>query len=324
MSYFPSGEVITASVIDAKKETKSLLFTTPKDLLQEHLFLLEKLQIDPDIITTAAIGLCQFAKWKIPSLNTAFLIDIGSHEIHCIFMEEGKLKKAYILEKGVESLLAALLEDRKKILLKKEIESAAKQLDLLLLKPSLKANLNALLNEMKLELSKIFFACAPKDQHPILFTGRVDAFIHLEECLVERPIASISLEEKKFAMSIGIALEATRSNPLQLRRNEFFPKKNWRKMGMFALVILTASMLLSLTLYQFVTESHQARKIKMMNSLGLDYKEDMEGQIEHWISTIEKNNQDFPYISKAPKVTEVLSWLSNHPLLLELKSQNDP
>jgi hypothetical protein len=46
--------------------------------------------------------------------------------------------------------------------------------------------------------------------------------------------------------------------------------------------------------------------------------------IDRWIATVETNNKEYPYILKAPKIAEVLSWLSTHPLLDQLKKEEDP
>ena len=48
-----------------------------------------------------------------------------------------EIQRSHSIPGGIESLLSALWEDRKKILLQKEIEGIAKQIDLLQLKPHL-------------------------------------------------------------------------------------------------------------------------------------------------------------------------------------------
>ena len=64
--------------------------------------------------------------------------------------------------------------------------------------------------------------------------------------------------------------------------------------------------------------SHQ-RKTEMLHSLGIS-----ENGIDAWTSAIEKNNKEYPYILQAPRVSEVLSWLSSHSLLRESYEEGDP
>ncbi len=150
-SHFNPAEVLNVPLIQKKEKgaTEALLFTVPKEALQRHLAHLEKLRIDPDAVSTIPLALCRFARWKFPHLQEALLVDLGSSETTVVLLEKGQLKRAHTIPIGVEALLSALLEDRKKILLKKEIEGAAKQIDLLLLKPALNPHLTAQLNTLR-------------------------------------------------------------------------------------------------------------------------------------------------------------------------------
>lgn len=328
-SHFDLKEVLTVPQLKKKdKETfEALLFTVPRAALRDHLAELEDLEIDPDAVSTVPTALCHFVRWKFPKLLDALIIDLGSSEWTCAWMEKGELKKTHAISGGIEALLAALLEDRKRILLKKEIEGAAKQIDLLLLKPGLNPNLTAKLNELRQELAKVQYSFQRGgEKRPIIFTGRTDAFIHLSEFLIDASEnrLPLTLEEQRFAPSLGLALTQMNSQPLQFLHEEFFPRKNWRKMGLYAVSLLAAALLLSGALLYTSFRSIQARKMQMLHSLHLSEEGDAEEKIDRWISAIEKNNKEYPYILQAPKVTEVLSWLSAHPLLEELKREGDP
>ncbi len=82
-------------------------------------------------------------------------------------------------------------------------------------------------------------------------------------------------------------------------------------MGLFALSLLGLSLFLSLALIWFGAQYSHVEKEKMVS-------------LDQLVEEIEENSKQYPYISKAPKVTEVFSWLSSHPLLEELKKENDP
>jgi len=323
VSHFKPEEILTVPLLKKKEKgiTEALLFTVPRETLKTHLSELEQIDVDPDSVSTIPLALYSFIRWKFPKLQNAFIIDLGSAETSCVLMQNGELKKAHGISIGIESLLAAFLEDRKRVLLKKEIEGAAQQIDLLLLKPGLNPQLSQHLTALKQAIGKVHYSFCREEKFEVIFTGRTDAFIHLPEFLIDSDPSKwpLTMEEQKYAIPIGLAVEQTASKALQLRREEFFPKKNWGRMGRYALALLATSVLLSAALLGFGTRSSQQRKAEMLHSLGIS-----EQGIDNWVTAIEKNNKEYPYILQAPKVTEVFSWLSSHPLLQELKTEGDP
>ena len=166
LSHFKPEEAITVSVMGKKEKDKAegLLFTVPREGLKEHLEELARLEIDPDTVSTAPSGLSHFIRWKFPHIQDALIVDLGAHEITCVWLEKGRLKKSHAIPKGVEDLLMALHEDRKKILLKKEIEGSAKQIDLLLLKANLNPRLSAELTALRYELAKVSYSLSGGDR----------------------------------------------------------------------------------------------------------------------------------------------------------------
>jgi len=328
ISHFNPADILSVPLVQQKGKgtVEALLFTVPRKALKNHLLTLEGLQIDPDGVSALPLALCHFVRWKFPLLSDAFLIDLGSSETTCALLENGQLKKAHVFVGGIEKLLSALWEDRKKILLKKEIEGAAKQIDLLLLKPGLNPHLSTNLSQLRQEVAKAFHSFCREAKREVIFTGRSDAFIHLREFLMEYSESKwpLTLEEQKFAISIGLALEQTSPQPLQLRREEFFPRKNWSQMGFYALLLLISSTLLSGILFGFGIRSSSVQKGEMLRSLAPSTEGSVEEQIDHWIASIEKNDREYRFIHQAPKVIEVFSWLSAHPLLEELKKEGDP
>lgn len=334
LSHFKPGEVITVPQIEKteKGKAEALLFTVPREGMRTHLEELGKLGIDPDAVSTVPSALCHFVRWKFPKLSDAFIIDLGSSVVSCVCMENGQLKKAHAISTGIEELLGALYEDRKRILLKNEIEGAAKQIDLLLLKSQLNPHLSNELNALKQEIAKIYYSFTRGLKKAILFTGRSDAFIHLREFLIDFSDSEwpLSIEEQKSAVSLGLCIEQTQKKALQLRREEFFPDQNWVRMGRIALILLASSLALSGSLLFLGIRSAETSKEQMVQAIQTPLRQklisegSMEEQIDQWIDAIEKNNREYPYISQAPRVADVLSWLSSHPLLEELKMEGDP
>ena len=347
-SPFGASEMAVVPLVQKKEDgsIQALLYTVPCEAIKTHLAELENLKVDPDGISTIGSALCRFVQWKIPSLSDAFIIDLGSSEWSCVLMENGVFKKSYSIPGGVESLLASLWEDRKKILLLSEIVGTAKQIDLLLLKPHLNPHFTIKLNELRRELAKAIYSFhRTAGIKQIVFTGRVDAFGHLPEFLVESfkdavefPSAPLTLNEQKFAVAAGLALEQALSRALQFRIGAFFPQKNWKRIGVYSLFLLFLSLSLAGSFLWLGIKRNEARTKEM--SLDLQHwldkwdpgfkktlfsqNADPESALEKWIEEIEKNNKDYPFIPQTPKTSEVLSWLSSHPLLRQFQNEGDP
>src|SRR3990167_1343358 len=173
----PSDTIaVPHSIKKTEGKIEALLFSASRKSLHTHLQDLSTLQIDPDCVTSNALALIRYVKWRAPMLEEAFLVDLGSSEWTCVLMEKGELKKAYAISGGVESLLAALWEDRRKTLFKKETEGFAKQIDLLQLKADLNPQFSAHLKEMRQNFAKVLYSFhAAGGARPLLFTGRGDA-----------------------------------------------------------------------------------------------------------------------------------------------------
>lgn len=346
-THFNPAEIISIPFVSKKNNgnTQTLLFTTARASLRAHLLEMQKLGIDPDRVSAHSMALVSYMQWRVPSLQNAFLIDLGYNEWTCSFMERGKLKKAHSLPNGTEGLLTSLWEDRKKILLAKEVEGVAKQIDLLQLKSHFNPHLSIKINEMRQELTKIIFSFHRiSGQQPVVFLGQIDAFGHLPEFLtesfkeaaVEHPPIPLPIEEKKFAIPIGLGLEHIHHS-LQFLQREFFPKKNWRRTGLYSLLLFASSIFLSFMLIFFCTNSIESRKSKMIQSLhntleqwAPELKQSIfsentaqENILNHWISTVSKHNKEYPYLVQAPKMYEVLNWLNQHPFLKQALDEKE-
>jgi hypothetical protein len=257
-------------------------------------------------------------------------MDFGFSEWSCTWMENGLLKKSHSIPGGNEVLFKALLEDRKKILLPKEIEGAAKQLDLSKFKAHLYPNLAEKLHDFGQQAAKAIFSFqregGPK---PVLFTGNPDSFGHLKETILESIEATahteqLSAEEQKYAVPIGLALEESSKNPLQFRIGEFFPIKNWARLGKTALTLITLSLLFSSAIFGAANWAiaHRNKEIQETLSFSLrdwELPEKKNMSTEEWIAAIESHGKEYPYILQAPTASEFFSWISSNPLPISVR-----
>ena len=325
------------------KKVEADLCTASREAIRELLDELKTLQITPDCISSNSLALVQYIRWKLPSVANAFVIDLGANEWTCVWMEDGELKKAHALKGGTEALLAALWSDRKKTLLPKEVDGVAKQIDLMQLKPNLNPHLSETLNGLRQELAKTIYSFYRiSNKRPVIFTGRTDAFGRLCNFLEESFLDAISSdeppvvqneEEKKFAIPIGLALEQMQS-PLQLLQQEFFPAKNWRKAGLYALILIFTSCLMSAGLWLLGITALERKKQELFSSIYPSVQrwdiQDPETEflndetIRQWTATVQSFEKESRYIAQAPRIAQLLSWISTHPLLTALKEEGDP
>ncbi|MBS0624656.1 MAG: hypothetical protein JSS32_01230 [Verrucomicrobia bacterium] len=351
-SYLPISEVLAVSVLyeNKKNHTTDVTFITAlREIIRTHLQLYSTLDITPDRVSAVPHALLRYTLWKNPDLKHAFVVDLGSSEWTCIWIENGRLKKSFSFSGGIEELLGALWEDRKKVLLQKEVEGVGKQIDLLQLKSHLNPHLSEKLQEKRKEVAKAIFSFARQTEPcPVLFTGRTDSFVHIQEYLIESFQEVISderkisppIEEHKYAISIGLALEETIPDrqSVQFLRDEFFPRKNWIKAGLFSLFLFTISMLCSGSMLFWNQYSSQRREQQISSSIEqllnrhdpslkreiFHESSDPQQIIEKWVSAIEKNNKDDPILLPPPRVSDVLHWIAHHPLLATFKGLGDP
>ncbi len=320
------------------------LYIVPKQTLRDELEEWKKLSVEPDFVTANAQALAAFATYRCSNLTSAFLVDIGSEQWTCTWMEEGKIKKSFVIPHGVESLLSALWEDRKKVLFQKEVDGVAKQIDLLQLKQLLNPNLSERLDSLRRTLAGVLFSFQQvAGPRPVFFTGRINSFGRLAEYLLNtspdltlfEPSIPLSNDERTCAIPIGLALElcAKKLKPIQFLKGEFVPRKAWKRTGLWATGLALASLLCSASISFFGYHQIQQQKEEMVSSLrnipdarlirtaligGIDQG------IEQALSLINKHDKESPYLLQAPTVTEVLNWVSNHPLLQSFAKTGDP
>lgn len=312
LSHFKTDEILIETFL--QPSGRALLFTVPKDGLKAHLEKLGRLNFDPDIVSTAPSALCRFICWKFPKLSNAFIVDLGSHTTTCSVIQDRELKKIYAIQNGIEELFEAFYEDQKGGL---SVEESKRQIDFSSLKADSNPRLLEKMTDLKRELARVHRSFDLSGKEPVIFTGRLDTCIHLEEILFDSTQEKLSLSsrEQLFAVSMGLCLESTQKS-INLRKEEFFPRKNWSRMGLIALLLLGASIFLSLGLIWGGAKTSQLKKEELLNSLPVPF--------ENWIEEIEKNDREYPYILQTPKVAEILSWLSSYSILDALKNEGDP
>lgn len=319
-------------------------FLTPKDEIKGQLELLNSWGIDPDCMSTIATSLIHFLVWKKPDLKNAFLIDLSASETTCLSIRNGILEKAHSIHIGTGGLLTALWKDRKKTLFQKEIQGIAKQIDLLEFQKSLNTHLFSSLSTLRRELSKTLYAFEEGGGPlPILFTGQIDTFRNFEEFLlegkeeqkIENLELKISKDEARFAGAIGAALEYG-PEAVQFRNNEFFSEKQFVKAGKYLILLFLLS-LTAMTTLVFFAKHYESSHIQNMASFlshELSLKDEPlkkkvfengeEDALRRWSQLTSLYQKKYPFVLNCPNVTKTLSFLYNHPAILETQKDEEP
>ncbi len=330
-----------------KTGAESTIFLTSKESLKSLLKKWSDLSVEPDFVTASPEALVRFAQFKYPALSSAFLVDLGSQEWTCAWMEKGEIKKSFTVQDGIESLLFALWEDRKKSLFPKEIKGIAKQIDLLQLKSHLNPKLSEQLIELRNKLNGVLFSFQQAGGvKPVFFTGRTDAFGNLSKYLLEitsdlsefeSPIP-LNFEEAKCAMAIGFALSRSvkESMKVQFLKGEFTTKKAWRKSGYWGSGLTLASLLLSAALVYCGNRHFLGIREEMAGALKKTiertdknlgaslFTDGINTGIGRAFQSIQKYDIESPYLLSSPSVSEAITWISSHPLLEALQTAGDP
>lgn len=347
MNHLSSSDTLIASSIlkQDKEKTEGLIFAVSKEVMRDHLELLDTLAIDPGLVTATSLGLVRYFRFRMPLLQDAFIVDIGSEEWTCVSMEQGVIKKTHAIEQGVESLYGALWEDRKKMVPLKEIRALAKQVDVTQLHPHNHSHLIQRLQEMRRNLTKVLFSfhreSGPK---PLFFTGRIDAFSRMKEYWLEgvcdfvdrNQELEIPSAEQKYAIAIGLGLSYEKG-ALQFRKGEFVSQKSLRRLGIYATTLFSLSFLFALALIflgTWQTAVKEEEKVLFLSRSLESYdpnikkelfqKENAKEILESWNRMVRIHDKEYPYILTVPNVSEFLQWFNHFPLLTRLKEDSDP
>lgn len=320
-SYLPENKALF--IPHCLKNAPQRVYSLLKKPLAKHLEELRSYRIEPQKVSTIPNALCRFFLWKFPHVKNALLFHIGKTEITLVQIEGGSIAREYPIFYGISHLFSALLKDRKKALLQEEVESAAKHLDVNILKPNLHPCLFPLLQRIQKEVKKTLYSLfGEKDLPPVFCMGYSDAFFHLEEFFFENfEKNAFTREEKPYAVAIGLALEGASKNSLQLLQEEFFPKKTWKKLGLYSVISLLFSLSLSLGVSGYGKGVFAKKTQSLLEKAGI---EKSAKDIDTWITSIEKEGKKSPYIPQIPKALDILHWIATDPFFQSQIEKNDP
>ncbi|HEU64744.1 MAG: hypothetical protein KR126chlam4_00290 [Candidatus Anoxychlamydiales bacterium] len=321
---------VIISTIHFKNESKLKFFITTKEMLNKHLFRLKHINIDPDKVTSTSQALIRFINFYFKDIKSSFLVHIAKSKTTCVLMKDNQPIKTYSIKIGTNKLIEALDDDK---------VSKNSKIDVLNLNS--KSKLKTQLNHLKKEIEKSFiYFCKPlEEKHPMIVTGDINYFTNISEFLlhdkvtkiIKSPLLEKKIEYKKFAICIGLSLDALQKDSLslQFREGEYTPSKKIENVGkktlFLTLIILAFCFLINFGSNHFIKEKEnflQQRLTFLRNSekryLDIQKKEIFKNfydDLNEFEKKLELENKNFPYILNAPSVSETLTWLNNHEYL---------
>jgi hypothetical protein len=169
----------------------------------------------------------------------------------------------------------------------------------------------------------------------LVLTGEeCDAYLAeaLKSCTTEEKGISLSPDEQRFAVSIGLAIDylVNRKDPVQFRKPSSLSQRNFFLIGRNALLLSLLSFCCCLTLLLLGTRSVHLREERLVQRLHLKVGKDPalrrelysmgsdpHALVAQWSKMMKQYGREYPYLVRSPRVGEVLDWLQRHPFSLD-------
>ncbi len=316
---------------DSPKSSKISFYATKKDTLQSHIELLKQKNADPDETSCTPNALWRFAQQFFPDLSDTIILHVGSKTSTIVGITNSKPSFSHSFSLGSELFSTALESEKPDPSFPNFLSISAEKTPIL----------HELTEQAKKELDRVFTFFLKKQKDPwknIILTGNfsagplLKAFIahhlpdsmKLHECQGNESYDGMTLES--YAIPIGLALDGLLQDGLSTRfRKETFTSSSQKKeyvklFSSFALacLVLTSSTILISNMYR----NHNKKKSieVFQNSFSIQQKtintlEDLKKEIVLKEESLNKEKTPYQLALPMPNVSEVLAWLSSHPVL---------
>ena len=292
--------IVQTSKKSSKKTTLSFQITKKKYLSQ---FLKE---LDPHILISTPQALTRFARHYFPQNLDLAIIHLGESETTCLHLKAGFLISSYTINSGLGKISAQEGQSIEKL------SEAKKQL----------------LENLSTQINNILTVFAKEEKIALLLTGKELLLKHLDIFILSKNkdlISSLLQPEnsdwQRYAIAIGASLEASHISPLQFRDDSFFSKrlirKTYKMLATCFLFFLTFSGLIFWQGEKIVKDkiNNVTENFSNLFSVTPSSFQDLEKRL----TLLEKKEENNPFLMTAPKVSEVLLWISSHSLFSQKK-----
>lgn len=315
-----------------KETTEVKLFATLTNSLNRHFAELSQLGIDPDVVSSTPSALGRTAKHLFPSVSSFFIYHLGAERSCAFFFVEGNLEFSHSSSICWKQFAEALEKD-----LPEETPEQREETFHSLDPADLSSfpHLEKLLLQLQREFDRLLYFLQKKEGtqeiQEVFLAGKTSP---LFEKFLKSALPSFSgkictwREASDFAIPLGLALDALLEDSLsvQFRQGNFAsPKPAQKRKKLIANYLLSCAVLTAVIgvgslLCLKKKESALKNRLSIYRSTeSIAYVPtgSLSEEISSWTQAIAKQKAPFPYSLSAPKVSDLLAWLSSHPKLKE-------
>ncbi|NGX57207.1 MAG: hypothetical protein K940chlam3_00091 [Chlamydiae bacterium] len=353
---FPIEESILESIeiSQTKSSTNLTILAVKKELIQSHIEALQKLDIDPEVVSTSPVALATFANaLSSPSSGLPTLIlHFGMDETLCILAEKGKLLAEHAIPLGLSVAVEALGSDKSI----SDVDFSSGNLEKM-------PTLHQFVIRLKQEVSRAIFALVKQHKGEniakVLLTGHGASLngietifsdgLHVEISRPEPQFGQTSEILQEYAIPIGLALDsmAGEDPAINFRKAELAYGDPWKRIKFPLLCYFGASIVIAFVLYfmgnawiesrfDHVKENY-SRLLKAIEKPYSSFENDfleknpyetspplrdmttgqLMGRLDLLQNMILKSPNTFQLLPDTPRVSDVLAWLAKHPLVAD-------
>ena len=353
--------LISKQILDQSLNGSSLLlFSVKKESLQHHLEDCKELQIEPEKIACPQSALSLFAMQFIAKEKAVMIFHLQLKTITAVLVKEGKVLAAFSHQEGVENLINGYFQPQNSdhYFIEKTDSFWQSSEVFLRLKRTVMRLYLALSKELKTEqveavaitgkgaqikgladlLSKEFTV-------PLISTKK-------QEWSLEKNFDQLAL----YALPIGLAINGlnNKKNSIDFRQEQYTYPKPFQRLVKPLTIYLTATSIFSFLFFLLMQQFLQIEENKMKQSyvellanMGKSYaqfetiylsknaksdspklsplelsQQDLAERLAFLQQEIQSVPDTFPLFANIPRVSDVLAWLSTHPVLTK-KEKNE-
>jgi len=315
----------------SKKEVEVELFSTRLTFLENHLLALKSQDIDPDQVSSIPHALMAFRSYFFPEENNIVIYHLGLKKSSYLLIEQGSLIACQTHYFGLNDLIEAF---------KKEggDEKAWHSLDLLAALPEKPSPLLQVVNRFKQETLRIGEFLKKKQKIDgsslsFLATGFLESnsslksFIETSFSPFFKLVASNSSLPDETVIPLGLALDFFYSKKkAQFRQGELIALKRKNQLKKWSLAYLICSGLAILaicTLGMLITKKRETLLINLFKTYlrqeewpnSFTSRGNLLDDIFDWEEMVSELKRPLPLALNVPQVSDVLVWISSHPIL---------
>ncbi len=328
----PSEDAIVSiqmSPGDAPKSSKISFYAAKKAALQHHIDALKEKKAEPDEVSCIPAALWRFTEYLFPELSNTLILHLGAKTSTLVGIMDNRPCFSHCFPVGSELFSTALDVEGKDLT------------NLLDLSAEKQPALYQLTQHAKKELDRVFTFFLKKQKEPwndIILTGNFSGFpllkafiaqhlpdsIRLNECTCGESYDATTLEA--YAIPIGLALDALAvdGHSTRFRQGDFVaPAQKKRQIKLFSSLALACTILASTTL--LISSMYKDHKLKQfadivqssfsLQNKKIDSLEDLQKELSSLEVSLTKEKVPYSLMLPVPNVSELLAWLSSHPVL---------